>query len=163
MSLARYEATLTMMVHMFLMFAPSPLTGMAIARKGHVFVMLVGCVAALVTVTLLWAGTSLICFVLALAFLGIAWNLLFVSGTAMLSSSYDPAEGSKVQAVTDFVVFSSAGTVSLLSLPIALGIGWQHTQIVGVILTLITVAVLLALMLKEARTASTLGENNAVS
>ena len=56
---------------------------------------------------------------------GIGWNLSFSAGTVMLMSSYRPEEATYVQAFNDFVLFSTAGAMSLVSGYIFTEHGWQ--------------------------------------
>ena len=46
-----------------------------------------------------------------MALLGVGWNFMFVSATAMLSAAHDPAERVRAQAANDLIVF---GTVACL-------------------------------------------------
>ena len=50
---------------------------------------------------------------MALIFLGIGWNFLFVSGTSLLVTTYKPEEKFKAQGFNDLVVFSSTAVSSL--------------------------------------------------
>ena len=59
----------------------------------------------------------LICSIsdLILIFLGIGWNFLFVSGTSLLVTTYNPEEKFKAQGFNDLVVFSLTAVSSLLA------------------------------------------------
>ena len=52
--------------------------------------------------------------------LGIGWNFLFVSGTALLPTAHEPGEQYRAQALNDSVVFSSQAVA-------ALSAGWAIT------------------------------------
>lgn len=123
------EATYVMMCHMVLMFAPSPATGNLIRRLGPAAIMLAGCVGFLLAAALLLAGTSLLSFFAGLSFLGIGWNFLFIAGTSQLASTYRPAEGPRVQAWNDGIVFVASGTASVVSASVVDSLGWDLTQV----------------------------------
>jgi len=135
-------ATLVMMGHTFLMYVPSPVTGKLISRFGALPVALGGCVMIVVTCATLWSGTSLGFFIAGLVFLGVAWNLLFMAGTAQLVSCYTKAEGPKVQAFSDGLCFLLSGTSSLLSMTVVRGIGWQITQLLAICFSVVTAAII---------------------
>lgn len=134
------EATFVMLLHMVLMFAPSPGTGKFIAFFGPAPVMLAGCACICLAATVVWMGTSLLCFFVGLGFLGIGWNFLFLSGTTQLASTYKPSEGPKVQALSDGLVLMSSGTASLVSAPIVESLGWELTQVVVMVFMAVTAA-----------------------
>ena len=55
-----------------------------------------------------------------LVMLGVGWNFLFVSGTALLPTAHEPGEQYRAQALNDSVVFSSQAVASLSA-------GWAIT------------------------------------
>jgi MFS family permease len=57
--------------------------------------------------------------------LGLAWNFLFVSGTALLPSTYRNEERFRVQGFNEFVVFGSQAVAALSSGWVLSTIGWQ--------------------------------------
>ncbi|CAE7761235.1 rfnT [Symbiodinium sp. KB8] len=128
-------STLTMMGHMFCMFAPSPLTGIAMARAGSAPVIVAGLLCAALTAVVLCLGTSLPYFVVGMALLGFAWNFMYIGGSALLTKSYSPSEGPKLQAVTDTAVNFGAASFTLLSMPIVSSIGWIPTQLLHLAMT----------------------------
>lgn len=159
------EATLVMMGHMFLMFAPSQGTGALVVRFGAPPVIFSGFVLVALSMVALLVGTSVPFFAIGLAVLGVAWNCLFVAGTAALTKTYTPQEGPKVQAVNDGAAFVLSGTMSLASTSVVQHIGWKSTQAVGILstgLVFMTVALLLALGRKSgAPSAENPSSNNA--
>merc|ERR1719162_2437237 len=95
------EASIVMMVHMVLMFVPSLATAAMIKRFGPLRVACVGCCLGVVSAALNLPGMELWNFFTALAALGVFWNLLFLSSTALLGKACRPGEGPKVQAAND--------------------------------------------------------------
>ncbi len=74
--------------HVLGMFAPSFITGTLIKRIGLLTVMFIGAVFSLISVFINLSGISVNHFWLALLFLGISWNFLFIGATTLLTESY---------------------------------------------------------------------------
>jgi MFS family permease len=101
--------------HTFGMFGLSPISGRLTDRYGSVPVILAG----LATV----AGASLLAAVappeggtwlfIALFLLGYGWNLGYVAGSALLTTGLSLAERTRVQGLTDGLIWSSAAVASL--------------------------------------------------
>jgi MFS family permease len=111
--------------HIVAMYLPSLLSGWLIARFGTARIMLVGCVALLAAVVVASAGTALNQYWLALILLGIGWNFLFVSGTALLPQAYGDGEPYRVQALNEFLVFGSQALASLSAGWVLASLGWN--------------------------------------
>jgi len=112
--------------HSIAMFLPGFVTGRIIQRFG---VHQVICAGALITalccaVNIAFApvlGT----FMVALALLGIGWNFMFVGGTTLLATAYEPHERVRVQATNDFVVFGTVALTAFASGAIHATFGWD--------------------------------------
>jgi MFS family permease len=63
-------------------------------------------------------------FMVALALLGIGWNFMFVGGSTMLTTAYDPTERVRVQGLHDFIVFASVAVTAVSSGAIHMKAGW---------------------------------------
>ena len=63
--------------------------------------------------------------------LGVGWNFLFVSGTTMLTQTYEPEERFRGQAANDFAVFSASATASLLAGSVLHAFGWGWLLVTG--------------------------------
>jgi MFS family permease len=59
----------------------------------------------------------------------VGWNLLFVSGTALLTTTYRPQERFRAQAVNEFAVFGTQATASLAAGPAMHALGWQDLNL----------------------------------
>ena len=94
--------------HVLGMFAPSFFTGHLIRRLGVANVMLTGAVLNGLTVAINLTGSSETHFWAALFFLGVGWNFLYVGGTTLLTQAYSEQEKAKVQALNDFLIFTTA-------------------------------------------------------
>jgi hypothetical protein len=83
-------------------------------------------------------------FWLQLVLLGIGWNFLFVSGTALLPRTYQEQDKFKGQAINDLTVFTFQALASL-SAGWALGlINWQQMLLLCLLPILIMAVLLLA-------------------
>ena len=101
--------------HTFGMFGLSPLSGRLTDRFGSVPVILAGlatvAVAAVLSAIAPPAG-GVILFA-ALFLLGYGWNLGYVAGSALLTTGLSLAERTRIQGLTDGLIWSSAAAASL--------------------------------------------------
>lgn len=133
--------------HVFAMFAPSFITGHLINRFGVLRVMAVGVASYVACVTINLNGQSVLHFWAALFLLGLGWNFLFVGATSLLTETYRREEANKVQAINDFLVFTTVTVASLSAGALQHRFGWESVNI-GVIPLIVLVFVTL---LAEAR------------
>jgi predicted MFS family arabinose efflux permease len=106
--------------HVLGMFVPSFFTGLLIKRFGVNLITGLGVAILVIAGAIALAGISFINFSAALILLGLGWNFGFIGGTTMLTSTYQPAERAKVQAVNNFgislmVAIASASSGQMLS------------------------------------------------
>jgi len=120
MSLAK--TSLVIQFHVASMFLPSLLTGNLIKRYGHSNVMYFGIFLYSVTIIISFFDQTFNNYMIALIFLGLGWNFLFISGTSLLVLSYKDNEKFKAQGFNDFVVYTvhaigslSAGVLIVLT------------------------------------------------
>ena len=101
--------------HTFGMFGLSPISGRLTDRYGSVPVILAGlqtvAVASILAAVAPPDGGALL-FV-ALFLLGFGWNLGYVAGSALLTTGLSLAERTRVQGLTDGLIWSSAAVASL--------------------------------------------------
>lgn len=119
------DASTVIQLHVLGMFVPSFFTGSLIARFGALRVMLagVGLLAGHILISL--TGTDFHAFAGALILLGVGWNFLYVGGTTLLTTTYEPLERARAQAFNDMAIFA-CGLVSSLSAGALLDkVGWQ--------------------------------------
>ena len=103
--------------HTFGMFALAPLSGRLTDRFGSQAVIFAGLTTLAISGLLAAAapadgGAVLL---LALFLLGYGWNLGFVAGSNLLASDLERAERTRLQGVTDTIIWSSAAVASLAS------------------------------------------------
>ena len=144
------QAADVIMWHVIAMFAPGFFTGALLRRFGKERVMLAGCVLMFVTVAVAHAGLTYWHFWIALFALGIGWNFMFTGATALLTSTYRPAEKARVQGVNDLAVFltmisSSAASGALLS-----ATGWTDLNLYSLPAIALATAALLWLQMRRA-------------
>jgi MFS family permease len=68
-----------------------------------------------------------------LVLLGVGWNLLFVAGTALLTTTYRSAERFRAQAVNEFSVFGTQALASLLAGPAIHALGWHSLNLAALV------------------------------
>ena len=115
--------------HVLGMFAPSFFTGHLISRFGVLNVMAVGAGLILICLGVALSGIEIAQFWSALLLLGIGWNFMFVGGTSLLTTTYQPSEKAKVQAINDLIIFATAAFASLSSGFLHHLIGWQAVNL----------------------------------
>ena len=111
--------------HALGMFAPSFVTGYLIKRFGVLNILFTGGVLGLICVLINFTGSSVVHYWLALLFLGISWNFLFIGATVLLTETYHPSESAKAQALNEFAVFTTVALASLSSGALHSTFGWQ--------------------------------------
>ncbi|MEZ5572469.1 MAG: MFS transporter [Halioglobus sp.] len=129
--------------HIAAMFLPSLLTPWLFRLINIRGLMLAGLFCYCVTITIGLIDASVMGFWGQLVMLGIGWNFLFVSGTALLPMAYQDGEQFKAQALNDSVIFSSQALASLSAGWAISSVNW-HTLL---LLCLLPMAILLALLL----------------
>ena len=129
--------------HILSMYLPSLVTPLLLARFGVHAIMGAGVAVLAGAVAVAWIGHGAAHYLTALALLGVGWNFLFTSGSALVTTTYRHVERFKAQGLNDLIVF---GTMALLTL--AAGVlldlvGWR-----GLLLcTLPFLVLMLALLL----------------
>lgn len=99
--------------HIAAMFLPSLLTAWLFKAFSIRGLMIAGLLCYGLTIVIGLSDSSVMGFWGQLVMLGIGWNFLFVAGTALLPTTYEPGEQHKAQALNDTAVFSSQAIASL--------------------------------------------------
>jgi MFS family permease len=138
-------------IHIGAMYLPSPLTGLLVDRVGRLPIA-VASALTLLTAALI-AGfspsDSVPLLVLALALLGLGWNLGLVSGTALVVDATPPADRARTQGTIDVLIaLGGAGGAASAGMVMAAG-GYEAVALAGGILALLLV-VPLGLALRRA-------------
>ncbi len=122
--------------HMLGMFALSPISGRLTDRFGSPAIIAAGLAtlgAAALIAALAPPDDSLI-LTLALFLLGYGWNLGFVAGSAMLTRGLALAERTRVQGLTDGLIWSSAAVASMTSGLVVAGFSYTALGLLGLAL-----------------------------
>ena len=119
------DTTWVIQSHVMAMFLPSLFSGLLIDRVGPTRVILLGLVLMVACLCVAYVDRHLLHYWISLVLLGIGWNFLFLGGTTLLTSTYQPAERFKVQALNDFLIFSLQAMAALGSGYILLSYGWH--------------------------------------
>lgn len=129
--------------HILAMFAPSLISGWLVRKLGFVTMMWVGLAIYVICLGIAYWDQALIHYWVALILLGLGWNFLFVSGTALLPQMYETHEAHQVQGLNDLVVFSTQAVASLGSGVVLLFLGWEGMIWVAVPMVLIQAGLIL--------------------
>ena len=100
-------------LHIAAMFLPSLVTGNLIKRFGHSKIMYIGVLLFLVTIITSLFEQNFTNYLIALIFLGLGWNFLFISGTSLLVLCYREEEKFRAQGYNDLIVYSIQAVASL--------------------------------------------------
>ncbi len=134
--------------HVLAMFVPSFFTGVLIKRCGVNLITGLGMGILICAGIAALSGITFTHFSVALILLGLGWNFGFIGGTTMLTTTYQPAERAKVQAVNNFGVSFMVAIASASSGQMLSHFGWA-----SVALTVMPIAaVMLAVILVRSKT-----------
>jgi predicted MFS family arabinose efflux permease len=115
--------------HLLGMYAPALFSGALIGRIGSRAGMFAGLALMFACVAIDASGRDLMHYWWGLVLLGAGWNLLFVSGTVLLTTTYRPEERYRAQAVNEFAVFGTQAVASLLAGPAIALLGWRSLNL----------------------------------
>jgi MFS family permease len=124
------DTALVIQWHILGMFAPSFFSGYLIDRFGVLNIITAGVGAMVAAVLVSITGTQLVQYWATLVLVGVGWNFMFVGGSTLLTQCYRVEERAKVQALNDFLVFSTAALASFppapsCTAPVGSGLQWQ--------------------------------------
>jgi MFS family permease len=144
------SAALVLEWHVLGMFVPSFFTGHLIRRFGALPVMAGGLLLNLACVAVALSGVELMQFLVALATLGVGWNLLYTGATTLFTQAYRPEEKNRAQGMLDFCVFSTMALSSFASGALITTQGWTWLNL-GSLLPLAAIGLSLAWMMRRPR------------
>lgn len=128
--------------HIAAMFLPSLITGFMLSKYGANKLVMLGLGFYVASIVAGLSGIAIPHFWLALVSLGIGWNALFLSGTHLLSQSYNSSEKYTAQAINDLVIFATQAIASLSAGWVLYQIGWHWLLILNIPLIFILLGVL---------------------
>ncbi len=125
--------------HIIGMFLPSLFTGRLIKKFGHSNIIYTGVLFFMLTISLSYFDVTYFNYLIALTFLGIGWNFLFITSTSLLVVSYREEEKFKAQGFNEIVVFSMQATASLSAGFMLTLAGWEIMNIICFPLSLLVI------------------------
>jgi len=126
-------------LHIAAMFLPSLITGNLIKKLGHSKVMYAGVVLFSVTILISLFEQNFLNYLIALIFLGLGWNFLFISGTSLLVLSYREEEKFKAQGFNDLIVYTIQAIASLSAGVFISLTSWKTMNLICIIFLVIIV------------------------
>lgn len=131
--------------HIAFMFLPSPLTGMLTDRIGRVPVAVMGAVVLMAAglAAALSPGESLLGITIALALLGLGWNLGLISGTALVVDAAPLDRRAAIQGRVDLLIALAGAGGGAMSGVVVAGAGFVALGLAGGALSLLLLPVLL--------------------
>jgi len=135
--------TLIIQGHLLGMYVPSLFTGGLIQKFGVIKIMFAGVLCFLISIFSNIVGHQIVNYAIGLVFLGIGWNLLFVSGTTLLTEQYTFSERFKIQAANDFIVYSIMAMGSLSAGALIHYLGWVNLNLIMLPFLIILIALLM--------------------
>ena len=143
------ETGIVLQIHVLAMFLPSLITGKIIKKYGHSKIIYIGVLFYIITIILSFFEQSFINYMIALIFLGLGWNFLFISGTSLVVLTYKEEEKFKVQGINDLIVFSTMA-IGSLSAGIFLNLtSWETMNFICVPLLILIIITTLRADLKD--------------
>jgi MFS family permease len=150
-----HDSATVIQAHIVGMFLPSFFTGHLINRFGVVRVITAGGLIEIGCAFVNLAGVGFANFLIANVLVGIGWNLTYIGGSTLLTTTYAPAERAKVQASHDFTVYSATAIAAGLSGILAAKAGWAVINLAALPLMVAVIGAALWLMTNERRAART--------
>lgn len=130
--------------HIIAMFLPSLVSGFLVEKLGTMRIMLAGVLLMLVCNVAALLSVELPGYWTALVLLGLGWNLLFVGGTVLLTSTYRPEERFRAQAGNDFTIFAVQALSSFSAGSLLHSAGWSAMNWLGLGVMALTAVIILA-------------------
>jgi len=160
--MVNYQHTLTdisvvFSAHTFGMFAFSMVAGRLTDRWGRGPVILSGTALLVLACALAPFSSSVLPLSIALFLLGVGWNLCYVSGSALLSDQLSPGERAKTQGANDFLLGLATAAASFGSGLMFATTSYTVIGIVGVVASLVPMALTAWWMARKRRLPSVWG------
>ena len=125
--------------HIIGMFLPSLVTGKLIKKYGHSTIIYSGALIYLLCIFFSFYDQTFLNYLIALIFLGLGWNFLFISGTSLLVLSYREEEKFKAQGFNDLIVYSVQALASLSAGVFINLTSWKTMNLVCIIFLVIII------------------------
>jgi MFS family permease len=144
------DAAFVIQWHALGMFTPSFFTGHLVKRFGVERILLTGGLLILGCIAINLSGIEILNFWGGLVMLGLGWNFLYVGGSILLTSAHRPEERAKVQAMNEFLTFSTVAVTALTSGALLHNFGWSVVNL-GVLIPVLVVIATVVWFLRQNR------------
>jgi predicted MFS family arabinose efflux permease len=138
------DAAFVIQWHLFGMFLPSFFTGALIQRVGERATIAAGILVNVASLAVGFSGVTVWHFWLGLLLVGVGWNLMFVGGSTLVTTTYAPGERTRAQAANDFAIWTTVAITSLSSGQLLHRLGWAAVLVTAGPLLGLAAAALLA-------------------
>jgi len=135
--------------HIIGMFAPSLITGDLIKRFGLLPIMLSGVALLVVCVFIALAGITVAHFWWSMFLMGVGWNFMYVGATALITTTYRPAEKAKAQGANEIAIFLTMVSSSYTSGFLLDRNGWETINWASLPFVILAGAAIVWLMLRR--------------
>jgi MFS family permease len=127
--------------HVFGMFALSPISGRLTDRFGSQRVIIVGLaiLAGSAVLSALAPPQGGVLLLIALFLLGFGWSLGYVAGSALLTTGLSLSERTRLQGLTDALIWSSAAVASLASGVVVAMAGYTTLGLLGAAMVIVPI------------------------
>ncbi len=129
------QAAWVIQAHIIAMYLPSLLTGKLLKLGFNSGLLFAGLGLYLVMCLIAYSGQNVMHYWWALVILGLGWNLLFMTSTALLGKCHTEGEKFKVQAFNDFLVFGVQAIAAFSAGLLLFEFGWSGVINIALALT----------------------------
>lgn len=133
-SIGPNERTLIIQFHMVGMYAPALAAGFLIRKVGIRWLQMLGTGSGIGGVIIGAAGGSELNFIAALSLVGISWSLLYISGSSLIATSYEPKDKARTQASGEALIMSSSAIGGLSAASLLENLGWTTLNLMMLVL-----------------------------
>ena len=127
------ETTLVIQSHIVAMFLPSLLSGFLLKRGLRISLIVTGLGLYLLVAMVGLSGITFWHYWFALVLLGLGWNLIFLTSTTILPTSYREDEKYQAQAINDFLIFSTQAVAAFGAGWLVFNLGWSSVLWIALI------------------------------
>jgi MFS family permease len=132
-------------IHIGAMYLPSLLTGMLVDKLGRFVMMYASGVTLLCAgfVAAIVPGDSMLGLILALALLGLGWNMGMISGTAQIVDATTVTTRAKTQGTIDVLIALSGASGGAISGTVVAGSSFETLSFAGSVVSLLLIPVVI--------------------
>ncbi len=123
------DSAFVIQAHILGMYVPAFFTGHLVQRFGIANILLAGTMILVVSIGLNLTGVTFAHFLVSLILLGLGWNFLFVGGTILLTSCYEPHEKTKAQGMNEVCVWTCVALAAFSSGVVHSALGWEAVNL----------------------------------